>query len=636
MLTNTQLRLVVTASTLMVAMMAQWICAAESLDELLKRGILDRNIPLAEVQAFVRQRIPLMKSYSSAEQWQAESAKLRDEILNKVVYRGRAVQWREAATKVEWLETIPGGPGYQIRKLRYEALPGMWIPALLYLPDRLSGKVPCVLNVNGHSPEGKQYPPKQMRCINQAKRGMLALNIEWLGMGQLRTDGFAHSKMNQLDLCGTSGLAPFYLCMKRGLDVLLGIEHADNTRVAVTGLSGGGWQTILLSALDTRVTMCNPVAGYSSFLTRIDHFKDLGDSEQTPNDLATLADYTHLTAMLAPRPTLLTYNVKDNCCFESGYALPPLVDAAAPIFRLLGHTNSLRSHVNYDPGTHNFEVDNRQALYRMFGDHFYGATVDFNATEIPSEDELKTAEQLMVEIPGANEDFHTLANSLSQTLPTSPPSGVDELRRRLRQVVKAHDYSVAATEVSRSQGTDFTAIGWKLKMDEQWTVPVREFVPHAPSASAILVGDSGTSALAAKASELLRERYRVCIIDPFYFGESKIKEKDWLFALLVATVGERPLGLQASQIAATARWIRSRHASEQISLVSVGPRSSVFTTVAAVLEPTAIHDLKQYDALESLKQVIDRNMSVVDAPELFCFGLLELCDLPHLRRVWNQ
>ena len=31
------------------------------------------------------------------------------------------------------------------------------------------------------------------------------------------------------------------------------------------------------------------------------HFKDLGDSEQTPCDLATLVDYTHLTAMRAPR-----------------------------------------------------------------------------------------------------------------------------------------------------------------------------------------------------------------------------------------------------------------------------------------------------------------------------------------------
>ena len=142
--------------------------------------------------------------------------------------------------------------------------------------------------------------------------------------------------MNQLDLCGTSGLAPFYLDMKRGLDVLLSLEHADPARVAVTGLSGGGWQTIFFSSLDTRVTLANPVAGYSSFKTRAWHLKDLGDSEQTPNDLATICDYTHLTAMLAPRPTLLTYNLHDDCCFEGAYALEPLFNAAEPIFRLYG------------------------------------------------------------------------------------------------------------------------------------------------------------------------------------------------------------------------------------------------------------------------------------------------------------
>src|SRR5439155_16035861 len=200
------------------------------------------------------------------------------------------------------------GPGYRIRKLRFQPLPGLWIPALLYEPEKLAGKVPAILNVNGHDPNGKAAPYKQIRCINQAKRGMLALNVEWLGMGQLRSEGFQHGRMNQLDLCGTCGLAPFYLCMERGLDLLLGLPNTDPERVAVTGLSGGGWQTIFISSLDKRVKLTDPVAGYSSLLTRVRHFKDLGDSEQTPNDLATVADYTHLTAMMAPRPTLLTFN----------------------------------------------------------------------------------------------------------------------------------------------------------------------------------------------------------------------------------------------------------------------------------------------------------------------------------------
>ena len=222
-----------------------------------------------------------------------------------------------------------------------------------------------MLNVSGHDSNGKSAPYKQVHCINQVKRSMLALNVEWLGMGQLSQPNLTHSRMNQLDLCGASGLAPFYLSLKRGLDVLLAQPGADPARVAVTGCSGGGWQTIFISALDRRVTLANPVAGYSSFRTRVRHLKDLGDSEQTPCDLATLADYTHLTAMMAPRAILLTYNAKDECCFEAGYALPPLLEAAQPVFNLFGQQNRLRSHINYDPGTHNYERDNREAFYRM-------------------------------------------------------------------------------------------------------------------------------------------------------------------------------------------------------------------------------------------------------------------------------
>ena len=135
----------------------------------------------------------------------------------------------------------------------------------------------------------------------------------------------------------------------------------------VAGLREGGWQTIFLSALDPRVTLANPVAGYSSLLTRTRFWEDLGDSEQIPCDLATVADYTHLTALRAPRPMLLTYNAKDNCCFAAAHALGPLWEAALPIYQLYGQERRLRSHINETPGDHNFGLDNRQGLYRMLG-----------------------------------------------------------------------------------------------------------------------------------------------------------------------------------------------------------------------------------------------------------------------------
>src|SRR6185436_9448020 len=353
----------------------------------LRRPILDASNTLSDVQAYCEARVPAMPRPHSAAEWDKLARELRVATLDRAVFRGEAAAWRKRKTRVEWLETIEGGPGYRIRKLRYEAVPGFWIPALLYEPEKLSGKVPVGLAVNGHEGIGKSVAYKQIRCINQARRGMLVLNPEWIGMGQLNGAGYYHGRMNQLDLCGTSGLSPFYLAMSRGLDILLAHPNADATRVAVSGLSGGGWQTIFISALDPRVTLCNPVAGYSSFLTRARHFEDLGDSEQTPTDLATVADYTHLTAMLAPRAALLTYNVKDNCCFASGHALQPLLEAAGPIYKLQGKADRLRSHINYEPGDHNFGLDNRLAFYRMLGDFFYAGEASFDTNEIPCEAE---------------------------------------------------------------------------------------------------------------------------------------------------------------------------------------------------------------------------------------------------------
>ena len=288
---------------------------------LLGRPLVSPHLALREIQTFTAARVTPMPGVKSLPEWEAEARRLRTEILERVVFRGEAAAWRDARSMVEWLDTIPGGPGYRIKKLRYEALPGVWIPALLYEPEKLQGRVPVHLALNGHArPLGKAVPFKQLRCINLVKRGMLVLSPEWLAMGQLRTDNWDHDRLKQIDLCGSSGLAPFYLCMQRGLDVLLGLEHADPQRVAVSGESGGGWQTIFLAALDTRVTLANPVAGYGSLREGIWSIA-VGDSEQVPCDFGAVADYTHLTALMAPRPTLLTYNAKDDCCFVAACSL---------------------------------------------------------------------------------------------------------------------------------------------------------------------------------------------------------------------------------------------------------------------------------------------------------------------------
>ena len=612
------------------------------LSPLLARNIIGPNLALAEIQSYTENRVPLMPALKSAAEWENEAARLRREALNDVIFRGEASQWRDAKSKVEWLDTIAGGPGYTIRKLRYEALPGLWIPALLYLPEKITGKVPVHLAVNGHDALGKAAPYKQIRCINLAKRGVISLNAEWLGMGQLRSPGFAHYTMNQLDLCGSSGIAPFYLAMSRGLDLLIALPEVDPQRVAVSGLSGGGWQTIFISALDTRVTLANPVAGYSSFRTRARNFGDLGDSEQTPSDLATVADYTHLTAMLAPRGALLSYNAKDQCCFATGHALQPLLEAAQPVFKLFKADAKLRWHSNHVPGTHNFDQENREVFYRMLGDTFFPGDTKFDAKELAVEAEVKKAEELNVPLPADNLDFNQLATRLAKDLPRGistalsvvPSSRLQQAQRALLGgVVHAKHYTVTAELAGAETTNDVTATHWRLKMGDAWTVPAVELTQGAPRSTVILVGDVGRKGLSAEAAQLLADGHRVVAVDPFYFGESRIDQKDFLFALLVAAVGDRPLGLQASQLTATARWLSTERKLGPVKLISVGPRASVFSTVAAALEEKAIAGLELRNPLGSLKEIIAKNVGVNQQPELFCFGLLEQFDVPQLRAL---
>ena len=606
----------------------------------LERSIIEPTLPLREAQAYVESRVLPMPDVKSVAEWEPHADRMRRDTLAKVVFRGEAAAWRDAKVNVEWAETIDGGPGYKIKKLRYEALPGLWIPALLYEPEKLSGKMAVGLAVNGHDPLGKAAKYKQIRCINMAKRGMVVLNLEWFNMGQLKHENFAHYKMNQLDLCGTSGLAPFYLAMSKGLDVLLAHPNADPKRVAVSGLSGGGWQTIVISSLDTRVTLTNPVAGYSSIRTRARYAQDLGDSEQTPVDLATTADYAQLTALMAPRPTLLTYNAKDNCCFKAEHALPPLVEAARPIFALYGATVHLRTHVNHDPGDHNFEKDNREAFYRMLGDHFYVGHV-FDAKEIACDDEVKTPEQLQVELPAMNEDFHSLAMKLAATLPRGGALPTDKERaavwsgkkfERLREITRFKTESVQAVpETDETVFSDGTVTHWWLRVGGSWTVPAIELTRGKTIGQVLIVADGGRKSIPVElVDEWLNKGYLVMALDPFYLGESKIAERDFLHALQLSCVGDRPLGVQAAQIAAIARWAKRELPHGPAQIVAIGPRTSLATLVASVLEPAAVEAIELRESFGSLKQVLEDNLGVNQIPEYFCFGLLEHFDIVSL------
>ena len=207
-------------------------------------------------------------------------------------------------------------------------------------------------------------------------------------------------------------------------------------------------------------------------------------------------------------------------------------------------------------------------------------------------------------------------------------------RARLREVVKARDYTVQQASVARrDESADLRVTEWRLRVGGAWTLPATELVRGRPQGVTLLIADAGRRGAANQVEPLLAAGQRVLAVDPLSFGESKPAQRDHLWALLVCAVGDRPLGLQASQIAAVARWLRTERPGEPVTLCALGPRSSTVALVAAGLEEQAITRVELHDAFPSLKSVIEQNHSFEEMPELFCFGLLEAFDLEQLKAL---
>ena len=179
---------------------------------------------------------------------------------------------------------------------------------------------------------------------------------------------------------------------------------------------------------------------------------------------------------------------------------------------------------------------------------------------------------------------------------------------------------------------DIHAVYWKLRMNGEWTVPAVELWRGSPTGTTLLVGDDGRASLAEQAAKLLAAGQRVISIDPFFFGESKIKfNEGHLYPVLMAAVGQRALGVQAAQVAAAARWVRATSPDKRVALQTEGMRTSLIALVACALEPGIVDSASHTGQLQSLDHVVRNDCTVDKYPEMFCFGLLERFDIPHLQ-----
>ena len=614
----------------------------DDLGTVLGEEILAPGAALLQIKSYILKRVAGPRIPASSAQWSEEAQHLRQHLLQEVVFHGWPEEWVNSPPRFEDLGTIETHQGYRLRKLRYEIVPGFQSVAILYEPEKLPAKAPAILNLNGHvGPQGKAVEYKQKRCINFAKRGILALNLEWFAFGELRQEGNEHWYAAHLDLVGANGLGIFLLEMRRGLDYLYDHPSVDRDRIGVTGLSGGGWQTIFLSSLDTRVKVAVPVAGYSSTATKVEARKygDLGDIEQNGTDLLETTDYTHLTAMISPRPALLIYNAEDDCCFRAPLVKPLIYDGIRPFFKLYGKEDVFQWYENRDPGTHNYQLANREQAYRFFSQQFAIPVIE---KEIPSGQEIRNYDELVVGLPKNNLTILDLARKIASAV-TRPPipsvsaakaAWANSERQKLNSVVRFKPVRLARAWTSaNTKNKGIETLSYLLEMDNGlsasgvWLKGI-ETPPTAPVT--IVLNDQGRKAAAADVSNRVNRDEQVLALDLMFFGDAWKDLEPFSYAQILDGEGERPVGIQAAQLIEVAQWFRKRSGAQKLRLESRGIRTEVIALIAAALQPDLFSQVVVHEGMPTLDYVLRAPVTFQQAPELFCLDLYKEFDIDRL------
>ncbi len=156
--------------------------------------------------------------------------------------------------------------GYRVEKILFESRPGAFVTGNLYVPEnsRFAPPYPAAIEVCGHSREGKVSPNYRRIAVLAAKNGMAAFVVDPLGQGERRQSPEEdanpgspvanHLRMGVNALLLGHGLAAFETWdAMRALDYLDTRTDLRHDGYGAMGNSGGGTQSVMLSALDDRV-----------------------------------------------------------------------------------------------------------------------------------------------------------------------------------------------------------------------------------------------------------------------------------------------------------------------------------------------------------------------------------------------
>jgi dienelactone hydrolase len=242
--------------------------------------------------------------------------------------------------------------GYIVENIRIESFPGFYVTGNIYRPVAGGKKYAAVLSPHGHLKDKRLTQDVQYRCAVLARMGAVVFAYDMVG----------HGDSHQVD----DHKMPIAMLLqtwnsKRVLDYLLSRPDVDPNRVGMTGGSGGGTQTFLLTAIDDRITASVPCVQVSA------HFFGGCVCESGLPIHKTLKHQTNnveIAALCAPRPMLIISDGNDWTRNTPRVEYPYIQKVYA-----LYNAEHKVENVHLPSEKHDYGYSKRAAMYNFFSHH---------------------------------------------------------------------------------------------------------------------------------------------------------------------------------------------------------------------------------------------------------------------------
>ncbi len=283
------------------------------------------------------------KTYHNKAGWHKRAA-----LIRKGIVEGAELTYMPAKTALHVMVTgTLKTENYTVENIAIETLPGYYLTGNLYIPADTVKKTAAILSPHGHfyKPDGRFQPDEQKLCATLARMGATVFAYDMVGFGSSKQCGHEIPKALKLQTWNSI----------RALDFILSLPWVDAQRTGITGASGGGTQTLLLTALDSRIKVSAPVVMVSAYFFGGCVCESGMPIHKRPDSQTSNVE---IAALAAPRPLLLVSDGDDWTKNVPVVEYPYIKN----IYGYYGHANEVQN-VHLPDEKHDYGPGKRKAVY---------------------------------------------------------------------------------------------------------------------------------------------------------------------------------------------------------------------------------------------------------------------------------